>query len=111
VSVSNVNIDDDDDVDVDDGWNKNDDYRNLEQFLGATGLTFTPDDPTSISEVVNRFIGNDFLEILVELSNLHHAQNADKYINCSKSLAWKDAIVTNMKKCLAMIIYTGAPLN
>jgi hypothetical protein len=35
--------------------------RNLEQFLGNTELTFTPDDLISISEVVNGFLGNDFL--------------------------------------------------
>jgi hypothetical protein len=34
-----------DDSDVNDGWT-NDDLRNLEQFLGDTGLTFTPSDPT-----------------------------------------------------------------
>jgi hypothetical protein len=49
VSDSDVNIDDDNDVS--DGWS-NDDLRSLEQFLGNTSLTFTPNDPTSISEVV-----------------------------------------------------------
>jgi hypothetical protein len=52
--------------DVDDGWTKNDGLRNLEQSFGNTGLTFTPDYPTSISGVANRFLGNNFLEILVE---------------------------------------------
>jgi hypothetical protein len=64
VSDSDVNIDDDDDLD--DGWTKN-------------GLTFTPNELTSVSEVVNRFLGNDFLDILVEQSDLYHAQNANKY--------------------------------
>jgi hypothetical protein len=53
VSDSDVNIDDD-------GWTNNDDLRNLEQFLGNSDLTSTPDDPTSISKAVNRFLGNDF---------------------------------------------------
>jgi hypothetical protein len=35
--------------------------RNLEQFLGNTSITYT----SSISEVENRFLGNDFPEILV----------------------------------------------
>jgi hypothetical protein len=55
------------------------DIRNLEQFSGNTDITFTPDDPVSISEVVNRSLGNNLLEILVEQSNLYHVQNADKY--------------------------------
>jgi hypothetical protein len=41
----------------------------LEQFLGNTALAFILDGPISIPEVVNRFIGNVFLEILVEQSN------------------------------------------
>jgi hypothetical protein len=57
--------------------------RNVEQFLGNTSITYT----YSISEVVNRFLGNDFLEILVEQSNLYHAQNAEKCKNSSKSVA------------------------
>jgi hypothetical protein len=54
----------DSDVDVDDGWTKNDDLRNLEQILGNTGLTFTSDDPSSISEVVNTFLGMIFFKFL-----------------------------------------------
>jgi hypothetical protein len=77
VRDSDVNIDNENDVD--DGWNKSDDLKNLEQFLGNTALTFTPDEPTRISEAVNRFLGNDLLEILVEQSHLYHAQNANKY--------------------------------
>jgi hypothetical protein len=59
VSDSDLNIDDEDD----DG-SKNDDLRNLEQFLGDTSLTFIPDHPTSTSEGVNRFIGNAFMTFL-----------------------------------------------
>jgi PhoPQ-activated pathogenicity-related protein len=73
VSDSDVNID------VDDCWTNNDNLRFLEQFLGNTVITYTSDDSTNISEVVTRFLGNDFLEILAEKSNLYHAQNADKY--------------------------------
>jgi hypothetical protein len=73
VSDSDINIDDDND-DGDDGYSKNNDLRSLEQFLGNSGLTFTPDDPTSISEIVNHFLGKHFLEILVEQSDLYHAQ-------------------------------------
>jgi hypothetical protein len=54
---------------------------------------------------VNRFLGNDLLEILVEQSNLYRALNADKYKNSSKSLAWKDFTVTDTKKFLAIIVY------
>jgi hypothetical protein len=32
--------------------------------LGDTSLTFTPDHPTSNSEVVNRFLGNNFMTFL-----------------------------------------------
>jgi hypothetical protein len=82
VSSSDVNndlyINFHDDNDIDHGRTKNDDLRNLEQFLGNTGHTFTSDDPTSIFEVMTRFLENDFLEILLEQSNLYHAQNADK---------------------------------
>jgi hypothetical protein len=67
VSNSNVNIDDDGDG----GFYKNDHLRNLEQFLCNTSLTFVSDDPTSISEVLNRFIGNDFLEIPADQSDLY----------------------------------------
>jgi hypothetical protein len=102
VSDSDVNIDDDD-VDL----TKNYDLRNLEQFLDNTGLTFTPVGPTSISEVVNCFLGNNFLEILVEQSNFYHAQNADKNKNSSKSLAWNDVSITDMKKFLAIMILMG----
>jgi hypothetical protein len=70
VSDSDINIDDDNDVG--DGWTKNDDLKNLKQYLGNTGLTFKPDDPTDNFEVVNRLLGNDFLEILLEKSNLYH---------------------------------------
>jgi hypothetical protein len=105
VSGSEVNFNVDDDFD--DGRNKNDDLRNLEQILGNTGLTFTPDDPTSISEVVDRFLENDFLEILVEQSNLYHAQSADKYKNSSTSLAWKDVSIADVKKFLAIAILMG----
>lgn len=58
LSDSDVNTDDDDVVD---DLTKNDDLRDLEQYLGNTGLTLTPDDPTSTSEVVNRFLENVFL--------------------------------------------------
>jgi hypothetical protein len=61
----------------------------MTMVFGNTGLTFTPDGPTSISEVVNSFLRNNFLEILVEQSNLYHAQNAEKHRNSSKALAWK----------------------
>jgi hypothetical protein len=50
---------------------------------------------------------NDFLEILVEQSNLYHAPNADKYKNSSEYLARKDISITNMKKFLAIIILMG----
>jgi hypothetical protein len=62
---SDKSSNDDDDDDVEDGFTKN--YLgNLEQSLGNIGLTFTHDDHTSVSEVVNSFLGNYFLEILVE---------------------------------------------
>jgi hypothetical protein len=71
---------------------------------------------------VNRFLGKDFLEILAAQSNLSHAQNADRYKNSSKSLAWKDISITDVKKFLAVNILkdqvknikheiTGAPIN
>lgn len=44
VSDSNVNYDDNVD-----GWTKNGNLRNLDQYLGNISLTFTPDDATSIS--------------------------------------------------------------
>jgi hypothetical protein len=56
---------------------------------------------------VNWFLANDFLEIIVEKSNLFHAQHADKYKNTTKSLAWKDINFTDMKKFLAIIILRG----
>jgi hypothetical protein len=92
VSDSYVIIDDDDD-DVNDGCTKTGDSRNLEQYLGNTGLTFTPEDSTGISELVNHFLANDFLEILLEESDLFHAQHADKHKNSSKSLAWIDVSI------------------
>jgi hypothetical protein len=56
---------------------------------------------------VNRFLGNDYREILLEHSSLYHAQSADKYKNPSKSLAWKDVSITDMGKFLAIIILMG----
>jgi hypothetical protein len=84
VSDSDVNIDDDNDVD---GWTKNDYLRNLEQFLGNIGLSFIPEYPTNISEIMNSFLGIFFFFILVEQSNLYDAEHADKYKSSSKSLA------------------------
>jgi hypothetical protein len=59
LEVSDSNVNDDDD-----SWTNNDDIRNLDQYLGNTSLTFTPDDPTSISEVVNRLLGMIFFKFL-----------------------------------------------
>jgi hypothetical protein len=56
---------------------------------------------------VNRFLGNYFLEILAEQSNLYHAQRRDKYKNSLKSLAWKDVSITDVKKFLAITIFMG----
>jgi hypothetical protein len=61
--VIHINTDDEDDDD-NDGCSKYDDLRKLEQFLGNTSRTFTPDHPASTSEVVNRFFGNDFMTFL-----------------------------------------------
>jgi hypothetical protein len=47
-SDSDVNIENEDEVD--DGWTENVDLRNLEQFLGNSGLTVTPGSPNSTSE-------------------------------------------------------------
>jgi hypothetical protein len=58
VSDLDVNIDDDD------GSTNNYDLRNLEQFLDKNGLTFTPDDLASISEVLDSFLGMIFLKFL-----------------------------------------------
>jgi hypothetical protein len=66
VSYSDLNIDDD-------GGSKIDDLIHLEQFLGNTSPTFTPDDHTGTSDSVNRFLGNDFLQILVQQLNLYHS--------------------------------------
>jgi hypothetical protein len=84
LEVSDSDVNSEDEEDVDDGWTKNDDLRNLKQFLGNTGLTLTPDDPTRISEVVNQFIWNNFLEILVKQSNLYrtHAPRRDPVGDC-----------------------------
>jgi hypothetical protein len=61
VSDSDVNIDDE----GDDG-SKSDHLRHLEQFLGNTSRTFAPCGHTSNSDAVNRFLGNDFLQILLQ---------------------------------------------
>jgi hypothetical protein len=60
---------------------------------------------------VNRFLWNDLLEIFLEKSILCHAQNANSYKNSTKSLAWKDVSVTDMKKFLAKIILMGHVKN
>jgi major membrane immunogen (membrane-anchored lipoprotein) len=54
---------------------------------------------------VNRFLENDFLEILVEQSNIYHSQY--KYKNSSKSLASEDVSITGVKKFLPVIIFMG----
>jgi hypothetical protein len=94
VSESDINIDDDHD-DVDDGWTKNDDLRNLEQFLVNIGLTITPNDPTIISEVVNRF-----LMILLKSNKIYAMLKMQANTKLLKVLS-----ITDMKMFLAIIIF------
>lgn len=65
---------------------KNDDLRTLEQYLGNTGLTLTPDDPTSISEVVNRFLENVFFIVENQVYTMLNMQTSTR----TPQRAWKD---------------------
>jgi hypothetical protein len=56
---------------------------------------------------MNRFLGNDFLEILVQQSNL--CLKCIQIQNSPKSLAWKEVscnnhVITDMKKFLVIIM-------
>lgn len=76
--MSDLDVHKDDYEGADDGCTKLW-YKKFRTVLGNTDITCTPDDPVSISEVVNRSLGNNLLETLVEQSNVYHVQNADKY--------------------------------
>jgi hypothetical protein len=91
-------------MDTDDGFTKDDPLRNLEPFEGVKGLTYTPQNPSSISEAVDHYCGDQFFKIFAEQSNLYHNQNLDKHKTSSKTLKWVHISTDEMKRFLVIII-------
>jgi len=60
-------------------WFITDKKPSNEPFLGTTGLKIVIDNPESVVEVVSSIIGDDFMQLLTEQSNLYHSQNAQKW--------------------------------
>lgn len=58
-------------------------------------------------DIVNLFIGDDFLEYLVKKSNRYHYQVVNKYKNISRTKKWIDITLPEMKKFLSLIVLMG----
>jgi hypothetical protein len=64
---------DDKNIDVD--WTETEGAGNLEQILG---VKYMPNNPESIPEAVDLFLGNELFQLFVNQSSLYHRQNSDK---------------------------------
>jgi len=75
-----------------------------EPFLRTTGLNIVIDNPESVAEFVNSIIGDDFILLLTEQSNLYHSQNVKKWKVSPKTLKWSNITPEEMRKFLGLII-------
>jgi hypothetical protein len=53
-------------------WTGTKGARNMEQFLGAKGLTNVHNNPERIPEAADQFLGNELFHLFVDQSNLYH---------------------------------------
>jgi hypothetical protein len=79
-------------------WVKTDNTPNLGPFTGNPGVKQIPSDPMKVSQVTGLFLGDTFLDMLCEETNLYYLQNQEKYVTCSKGFKWSDITVAEMKK-------------
>ena len=88
---SDSESDNDDTAEVNiDTWSRNDKSIILESFEGSPGIKILPKSEESVMDIVNLFIGDEFLEYLVKESNRYHYQVINKYKNISKTKKWMD---------------------
>ena len=88
---SDSESDNDDTAEVNiDTWSRNDKSIILESFEGSPGIKILPKSEESVMDIVNLFIGDEFLEHLVKESNRYHYQVINKYKNISKTKKWMD---------------------
>jgi len=90
-----------------DVWCKTDKKPSNEPFLGTTGLNIVIGNPESLVEVMSSIIGDDLIQLLTELSNLYHSQNAEKWKVSPKTLKWSNITPEEMRKFLGLIILMG----
>jgi hypothetical protein len=90
-----------------DGWSKHNKTPNLEPFLGNQSVNDPISDPSDITQVVSAVIGDDFLQLFTEQSNLYHKQNVEKRKSSLKSLKLTDIISAETKKILGLILLMG----
>ena len=61
-------------------WVKTDKTPNLGPFTGNAGVKQIPSDPMKVSQVTGLFLGDTFLDMLCEETNLYYLQNQEKYV-------------------------------
>lgn len=88
-------------------WLENDTPPVIEQFLGQSGVVVMPNNPQSVNEVVQLFIGNDLFDYMVEETNRYHQQNMDKFKDRAKGVKWKDVTMIELKKMLGLLLLMG----
>ncbi|XP_026469574.1 piggyBac transposable element-derived protein 4-like [Ctenocephalides felis] len=88
-------------------WSEFDNHPNIEPFLGQSGVVLKPNNPQSVSEVVQLFLGNDLFDYMAEESNRYHSQNIDRFKDSAKSLKWKDVSAVELKKMLGLLLLMG----
>jgi len=90
-----------------DVWCKTDKKPSNEPFLGTTGLNIVNDNPESVVEVMSSIIGDHFIQLLTEKSNLYHSQNAEKWKVSPKTWKWANITPEEMRKFWGLIILKG----
>lgn len=83
------------------GWGEEDPPRNNEPFLGSPGATF---DVTVGSEIITeKFIGDEFFQMVADETNKYYSQNSDKYESIENS-KWVDVTVPEMKRWFGLVL-------
>lgn len=91
---------------VQDVWSEADFQPNTPKFTASPGVQIHPPD-FSAHSCFELFVGDDFLKMLVEESNLYRVQMSYKNITSPKALKWSDVTTSDMKKCIGLIILMG----
>ncbi|XP_012277177.1 piggyBac transposable element-derived protein 4 [Orussus abietinus] len=97
----------DSDYQTDNQWTKYDPKRNVEMFTGISGVKLHPNNPQSISEIVELVIEDDFIEMVAIETNRYYDQMHRRYKCGRKTKEWYDTTVPEMKKFFALIILMG----